>query len=225
MSFATVISGFLTAFLALFPVINPIGDGLIVNGFLKDLNDEQRKRAVRKIFFNCLAIGLGSLVAGHLILLVFGLAIPAIQIGGGFVLCKTAWGWANEQGNTSPAISHKEMKKIDMDVFERKLFYPISFPICVDPGAISVIITLTATAHVKGDLLASGLNYAVIGLAILVLIVILYVFLAQGKWITRYLGDSGNAVINQLVAFITFCIGIQIMFTGIGKIFGLDLAL
>jgi len=224
-SWSSVLAIFLTAFMALFPVINPIGDAVIVNGFLRDLDGEPRKRAVRKIVFNCLLIGLGSLIAGHLVLVMFGLAIPAIQVGGGLILCKTGWEWLSEQGGPAQGMTSQEKKEIDMDVFERKLFYPISFPICVDPGAISVIVTLTATAHVKDNLLATGTNYAMIGLAIVVLLAILYVLIFKGKFLTERLGESGNMVINKLVAFITFCIGIQIVVEGISKIFGLHISL
>jgi len=225
MTFSTVIASFLTAFLALFPVLNPIGDALIVNGFLKELDDKQRKSAIRKIFFNCLLIGMGSLVAGHLILILFDLGVPVIQVGGGLVLCKTGWEWLGDSGGPTQNIPRNERKEIDMNVFEQKLFYPISFPVLMDPGAISVIFTLTATAHVRGDLVASGLNYGVIGLAIVALLIILYIFMAQGKVISRYLGESGNAVINKLVAFLTFCIGIQIIFSGLSKIFNLGISL
>lgn len=225
MSWSAVLATFLTSFMALFPVINPIGDAVIVNGFLKDVDNEQRKAAIRKIFFNCLFISLGSLIAGHLILMVFGLAIPAIQVGGGLILCKTGWEWLSEQGNPTPEINPKEKKEIDMDVFSRKLFYPISFPICVDPGAISVIVTLTATTHIKDNLLATGINYAMIGLAIALLLGILYVLIFKGKFLTEKLGESGNMVINKLVAFITFCIGIQIVVEGLSKIFGLSISL
>ena len=35
-------------------------------------------------------IGVGTLLIGHLFLLIFGLAIPVIQLGGGILICKTA---------------------------------------------------------------------------------------------------------------------------------------
>lgn len=225
MTWSTILGVFLASFMALFPVLNPIGVGVIVNGFLKGVDGAERKKAVRKIVFNCLLLSLGSLVAGHFVLLMFGLAIPAIQVGGGLVLCKTAWEWLNDQGGANTEISPKEVKTIDTDVFERKLFYPISFPICVDPGTISVIFTLTATAHVKGNLLESGLNYIVIALAIAVLLLILYVLLDQGRLIEKQIGDSTSLVVNKLVAFITFCIGIQIVLEGISKAFGLAVSL
>ena len=226
MSLHGLVYAFVSAFITLFPVINPIGSGLIVNGNLKDLDDEQRKFAVKRIFVNCLLVGLGSLVAGHLILLLFGLAVPAIQVAGGIVICKTGWDWLSDPASpVSADIPQDQAKKIDMKEFERKLFYPISFPICLGPGSISVIFTLMATANVKGNLLETGVNYAVIGLAIVALLLILYGILSQGKRITKRLGESGNMILNKLIAFIILAIGIQITFSGIAKIFGLTASL
>lgn len=195
---------FLASFAALFPVMNPVGSGFIVNGFLEGVDDAGRKRVSKRIAVNCLMIGLGSLIAGHLILLMFGLAIPIIQIGGGFIICKTALGWLSDSDST---IKHEVDKadtinRIDSDVLERKLFYPISFPISIGPGSISVIFTLMAGAVAKDDWLKTGVNYLVIGLVIIVLCLIFYVFVYQGGHMLKKMGPSGSLVLNKLLEFV-----------------------
>jgi small neutral amino acid transporter SnatA (MarC family) len=202
--------------------MNPIGTGFIVNGFLGGLDDIQRKIYVKKIITNCILTGVGSLLAGHLILLLFGLAIPVIQLGGGIIICKTGLEWLSDQG-TGKTEKMQAMDKINTDDIEKKLFYPISFPISLGPGSMSVIFTLMASAVVKGNVLSTGLNYAIMSLAIISLLVILYIFLSQGTRLMKKLGRSGNIVLNKLIAFITFCIGIQIIVTGISKIFHLQI--
>ncbi len=218
-----VVYGFVSAFLALFPVMNPVGSGFIVNGFLKDLDDTQRKSAIKKIVVYCMLIALGSLVAGHLILLLFGLAVPVIQVGGGIIICMTGWNWLSDRADDVAANTRETVKKIDVDGITKKLFYPISFPVTVGPGTISVIFTLMATASVDGNFLHTGINYAIIAVAIAALIAILYLFLSQGHRVMRKLGDSGTMIINKLIAFITFCIGLQITFTGISKVFNISI--
>ena len=102
---------------------------------------------------------------------------------------------------------------------EQNIFYPITFPISIGPGSISVIFTLMASASVKGKLLQTGINYFVIALVIVCMAAILYIFLSQGQRIIQKLGPVGNQIINKLVAFFTLCIGIQISVTGISQIF------
>ena len=90
MSLSNLLIIFSSSFMALFPVVNPLGNGFVVNGFFTDLDPKQRKTAIQKLIFNFIMIGVGTLVIGHLFLLIFGLAIPVIQLGGGILICKTA---------------------------------------------------------------------------------------------------------------------------------------
>lgn len=220
MSIQDLIYIFTSSFIALFPVMNPIGGGFIVNGFLQDLDDAERKTINKKIIRNCLLIGLGSLAMGHLVLLIFGLAVPVIQIGGGIIICKTAWEWLSESSSPTPdKDKEKVISKLSASDIEGKLFYPISFPTTIGPGSISVIFALMASASVKGNILQTGVHYAIIALVIIALCGILYIFLSQGTKMLKKIGKNGSLVINKLIAFITFCIGIQIFLNGISKAF------
>ncbi|MCC8018519.1 MAG: MarC family protein [Rikenellaceae bacterium] len=208
---------FTASFLALFPVMNPVGNGFIVNSFLGGLDTRSRRNYAKRIMVNALMVGLGSLALGHLVLLLFGLAVPVIQIAGGILIGKTGL----DLLSGSDAVLSEDREQVDSvnpANLESRLFYPITFPISIGPGSISVIFTLMATA-VGDNILHTAVNYAVIGLVILLLCVILYVFLTQGDRITGRISSNGNMIINKMVAFITFCIGLQIFFTGIGKAF------
>ncbi|MDH6359086.1 MarC family protein [Parabacteroides sp. PF5-9] len=223
MSLHDFIYMFISSVAALFPVMNPISSGLIVNGFLEGVDDSQRKSFIKRIIVNCLLVGIGSLVVGHLILLLFGLAVPVIQLGGGIVICKAGLEWLSDTPITKTEKVQDTVSRINIEDVESRLFSPISFPISLGPGSISVIFTLMASASVKGNLLNTSINYLMISLAIVVLLFILYLFLSQGTKLIKKLGASGNMIINKMVAFITFCIGIQIIVTGIARIFHLEI--
>lgn len=220
MSIQNLIFIFSSSFIALFPVMNPIGGGFIVNGFLQDFNDSERKAINKKIIRNCLLLGLVSLAAGHLILRIFGLAVEVIQIGGGIIICKTAWEWLSDSPSSiSDRSKESVMNRIDIDDIESKLFYPITFPTTIGPGTISVIFTLMASTTVKGNIPVTILHYAIIALVIVCLCGILYVVLSQSNKMLRKLGKNGSLVINKIIAFITFCVGIQIFLRGIAEAF------
>lgn len=224
MSISNLLFIFSSSFMALFPVINPLGNGFIVNGFLTGLSDQQRKSAIQKIIANYLLIGIGTLLIGHLFLLLFGLAIPVIQLGGGILICKTAMGLLSDDGASNDNDETKQvLDNLKWKEMQGKIFYPITFPMSIGPGSISVIFTLMASASIKGSLIKTGINYAVIGLVILCMASMLYLFLTQGRKMMEKLGTAGNLIINKLVAFFTFCIGIQIIVTGISKIFHLTI--
>ena len=85
MSLSSLLIIFSCCFLALVRVISPLGVGVVVNGFFADLDPSQRKTAIQKLTINFIMIGVGTLLIGHLFLLIFCLAIPVIQLGGGLL--------------------------------------------------------------------------------------------------------------------------------------------
>lgn len=64
MSLSNLLIIFSSSFMALFPVVNPLGNGFVVNGFFTDLDPKQRKTAIRKLILNFIIIGVGTLVIG-----------------------------------------------------------------------------------------------------------------------------------------------------------------
>ena len=226
MTLSSILFIFTSSFMALFPVSNPIGISFIINESLSDVGPDQQKLAIKKIITYFILIGLGSLLIGHLLLLLFGLAIPVIQLAGGLLICKTAIGLLDGDGSTSNEVKNATQNISDdtrWKTLQAKLFYPITFPLAIGPGTVSVIFTVMASASVAGKYIQTTINYAIIALAIICLAAVLYLSLTQGRRISIKLGESGMMILNKMVAFFTFCIGIQIIVTGISKIFHLDI--
>ncbi len=215
---------FVSSFMALFPVANPVGAGFLVNGFLSGLEAQDRRTIIRKIVIDYLMIGLGSLAVGHLVLALFSLSLPIIQLGGGLLICRTALKWLGDSDATVGRLPAKNVDPISVRTIESQVFYPLTFPISIGPGSISVILTMMASASTKGEWGKSILSYLLIALVVVLMCGILYLFLSQGQRILRKIGTSGSMIINKMVAFFTFCVGIQIVVTGIAKIFHLDIS-
>ena len=215
---------FISSFMALFPVANPVGTGFIINGFLSGLDRSERRSIVRRIAVNYLLIGIGSLAIGHFVLSLFGLSLPIVQLGGGLLICKTALQWLGDSDASTGSAPDKSVDPISVRNLESRVFYPITFPISIEPGSISVIFTLMASVNIKDGLGKIIINYAVIAFVIFLMCLILYVILSQGQKITKKVGVTGTMIINKMVAFFTFCVGIQIIAEGVEKIFHLSLS-
>ena len=220
---STLIFTFTSSFMALFPVANPIGISFILNGLLSDYSREDQLSMIKKIVFYYLIVGIGSLIIGRFILMMFSLSLPIVQMGGGFLICKTALGWLSD---SQPSPQHKtENITNNIDNASSQLFYPMTFPVSIGPGTMSVIFTLTAAStYEAAKWYETILNYGVIALAIALMALILYFFVTKGQVLMRKLGKSGTQVINKLVAFFTFCVGIQILFEGLNKLFNLHIS-
>jgi multiple antibiotic resistance protein len=119
-------------------------------------------------------------------------------------------------GGTDAGTGADQKGKTQLCLIESQIFYPITFPISIGPGSVSVILTLMASVSMKNGWARGLLSYAIIALVIVLMCLILYLFLSQGERIIRKIGNSGS-----IVAFFTFCVGVQIVVTGIAKLFNL----
>jgi multiple antibiotic resistance protein len=95
----------------------------------------------------------------------------------------------------------------------RRAFYPLTFPLTVGPGSISVAITLGARAPSSGGRTLGEVAAALVG----VLIVSLTVFLSYrfSSRLIAYLGETGTVVFLRLSSFILLCIGVAIIWSGV----------
>ena len=57
--------------------------------------------------------------------------------------------------------------------------------------------------------------------ALLLVSLLVILIIMNGSSIVTKIGESANMILNTMIAFLIYCIGIQILVTGIAKIFNL----
>lgn len=119
-------------------------------------------------------------------------------------------GWSVLQGGSEPEKNHGKRKITQQDIANRA-FYPLTLPLTVGPGSISVALTLGATEMHRNN--AIRLLAAVIGPTLIALSVFLSYRFAER--LARLLGETAMNVIVRLTAFILLCIGVQITWEGV----------
>ena len=210
-------NSFLLTYAGLFPIVNPIGSAPIFLSLTHPYTSRDRQVLARRVAINSFFLLLGSLFVGSHVLAFFGITLPVVRVAGGSVV--TAFGWKLLHAGEQPEI----LRKPDSTATTKgpgDAFYPLTMPLTVGPGSITVAITL-------GSQRPSGMNIAdlaVIGgaaigglLAISVTVYIAYRF-AEGM--AHLLGESALKVINQLSAFILLCIGVSIVWGGLAPLLG-----
>lgn len=196
-------------FLSLFPAVNPIGSAFIVDPLLSGLDFPERKRAAKKIALYCFAICTVSALIGSWILKLFGISIPIVQLAGGIMICRMGW----QLLTTDDEIKGKK-ETAQPTSRDNILFYPVAFPMTTGAGTISVILTLSAHEN-ESDLLVHITNLGALLIAILLICLLIYICYANTARLIHRLGPRGEQIVNRLSAFLVFCIGMQIAFTGI----------
>ena len=209
-----VINAFLLSYAALFPIVNPIGSAPIFLALTQRLRPEVRRRLALRIAINGFCLLVGSLFVGSHVLEFFGITLPVVRIGGGLVVTAFAWKMLNEESNASDKKAHEAGDPEEADP-ALDAFYPLTMPLTVGPGSISVAITLGSQRPKVPDsfaylvLLAGGAVAGVLALALTI-----YVCYRYADRIVAALGTSGTNVLTRLSAFILLCIGIQILWNG-----------
>ncbi|HEX4849713.1 MAG TPA: MarC family protein [Puia sp.] len=203
--------------IALFPVVNPIGSALIVNHYFANISRIDKRSVVMKITLYAFLLCTVTLFAGHWILELFGISIPVIQVAGGIMICKTGWEFLTE-GKPEDHSVDAGNKQITRSDLQEKLFFPITFPITTGAGTMAVLFTLSA--HSANDNITDYLfNSGALVLSIIFTCAMVYFLYMNAETLLRYAGSNGEKIINRIVAFLTFCVGLQIAVTGIKSIF------
>jgi multiple antibiotic resistance protein len=194
---------------ALFPIVNPLGGSPIFLAMTREYSPRARRLLARQIAMNSFLLLIASFLVGTHVLAFFGISLPVVQVGGGLIVISTGWSLLKEKDGDERETATREMDP--QDIF-RNAFYPMTLPLTVGPGSISVAITLGANAprHLPQNLAA------IVGALIGSVLIALSVFLCYGfaDRLARLVGATGMSVIMRLSSFLLVCIGVQIFWNG-----------
>jgi multiple antibiotic resistance protein len=206
--FRLVAEGMLLVFAALLPIVNPLGGAPVFLAMTADCTPGLRATMAKRIAVNAFMLLLGSVFIGSYVLEFFGLSVPIVQVAGGIVVCAAGWDLLrpHDQVKLTPSASPSAA-----DIASRA-FYPLTLPLTVGPGSISVAITIGAHhPYSMRSLLVSGLGNLA---GVTLIAATIFVCFLYADRIMQRLGDTGASVVLRLSAFILLCIGVQIFWSG-----------
>jgi multiple antibiotic resistance protein len=209
-----VINAFLLAYAALFPIVNPVGGAPIFLALTRRLRPEVRRSLALRIAINGFFLLVGALFVGSHVLEFFGITLPVVRIGGGLVVTAFAWKLLNDDSDATEQKAHETGDRDEIDPAQ-EAFYPLTMPLTVGPGSLSIAITLGSQrpkVPASFDMLLLLASGAVTG--VLALAATIYVCYRYADRIVAALGASGTNVLTRLSAFVLLCIGIQILWNG-----------
>jgi multiple antibiotic resistance protein len=140
------------------------------------------------------------------------LSIPAVQVAGGIVVGLIGWQLLNSP-NTQPVVDRSSAPAPGIEDLSQRAFYPMTMPLTVGPGSISVALTLGANPPAGFRPLLITVLAHIIGILLVALGV--YLCYRYAEVILRKLGPTGTGVVVRLTAFILLCIGVQLCWNGV----------
>ncbi|MGO8813151.1 MAG: MarC family protein [Terriglobia bacterium] len=194
---------------ALFPIVDPLGGSPIFLAMTHEYSPGTRRALSWRIATNSFFLLIGSYFIGTHILSFFGISLPVVQVGGGLIVISTGWALL-KQG--SPGSQKNVKKKIEPEDPFHNAFYPLTLPLTVGPGSISVAITLGANSPHHHGFNLLNILVAIIGCVLLAFSI--YLCYGFADRLGQILGTTGMTVIMQLTSFLLVCIGVQILWNG-----------
>ena len=174
---------------------------------------ETRKLLARRIAINSFILLIASFTIGSHVLSFFGISLPVVQVGGGMIVVASGWALLKQKGGNDRTAVERTVSSTDV---LREAFYPLTLPLTVGPGSISIAITLGANApHNLGANLLSILAAAIGSAFIAVTIYLCYAFADR---LALAVGPTGTNVIVKLTSFLLVCIGVQIVWNGVSQL-------
>ena len=195
----------------LFPIVNPLGGAPIFLSLTCRYLGEDRKLLSRRIAINGFLLLIVSYLIGTHILAFFGISLPIVQVGGGLLVISAAWTMLKQTEEND--VSREEVRQhAELADLRRRAFYPLTIPLTVGPGAISLAITLGANETHRGV----AMLYSIIGALAgsLLIAVAIYLCYSFADRLAKVLGALGISIIMRLSSFLLVCIGLQIFWNG-----------
>lgn len=193
----------ITAFAALFVVIDPIGLTPLFVALTKGADARHRRGVAFRASLTGASILLAFALFGEAVLGFIGISMPAFQIAGGILLLLTALDMLFERRT-----KRREDKISDMP---DPSVFPLATPLIAGPGAIATVILLMGQTGSMTE------SMAVLGVMIAVVAIVFLFFLAGGL-LERILGTIGIDVATRLLGMLLAALSVQFVINGISAV-------
>ena len=201
----------------------PLGSALIFLGLVGRAPIDTYRALARRIAINTVIFFAVIELVGSSLLAFFGISLPIMQVSGGIVLAMIGLSEMNQKSPTpcadkTLATADPAVTKAEIDSLREKAFYPFTFPITAGPGCIVVMLTLSVHAT-QSSISQTVLAHVGLFTSAIVLSASVYLcYMAYAPKIALAVSPTTVHGILRVVAFILFCIGVQIAWNGLSSL-------
>jgi multiple antibiotic resistance protein len=206
------IAVFLLTLSGLLPIVDPLAGSPLFLAMTQDYSPQTRRALAWRVALNSLVLMVSSYFVGAHVLNFFGVSLPVVQIGGGLVVVSMGWSILLEKDE-----AHETARgSVTCSDALHSAFYPLTLPLTVGPGSISVAVTLGANSTRRYGFHIAIVVAALIAMTAVAISILLCYGLADQ--LARVIGKTGMIVIVRLSSFLLVCIGVQIMWNGLSTL-------
>jgi multiple antibiotic resistance protein len=194
------------AFVAMFPMINPIGHAPMFYGMTSDDTPARRRVMSRMIGLYVFLILTVSLLFGNLLLSFFGVTIDDLRIAGGLLVAHSGWAMLGNQSRVTPLEHAAAAEKEDISLT------PMAMPILAGPGAMSLAIGLSTYGQTIPHYIGFMLGFAAIAL-------LTWICFRESDAMVRVLNVNAIGALNRVLGLFILAIGVNMVVKGVLDVF------
>ena len=193
----TDITELIKTFVILLAIIDPIGNLPVYISLTANKTDEEQDTIILKTCCASVALLTLSFLFGKIIVVFFGIQLPAFKLIGGIFLVYIAFTMLT---NNKTANLFFEEEGIKEDI----AFMPMTFPLFIGPAAISSVIIQSSEFTLWSAKLISIVEFVLIG-------ILIWISLKLANRILKILGKAGIKFITQVMGLLLGSLAIGII--------------
>ncbi|KQB14430.1 MarC family protein [Rhodobacter capsulatus] len=193
---------FVTAFVTLFVVVDPIGLVPLFLALTQGMSAQMRRTVgIRALIIAAILLTAFGLF-GDALLRGIGISMPAFRIAGGVLLFLTALDMLFERRTQRREGQSAEPHAPDPSVF------PLATPLLAGPGAMATMILLAGSG-------TGGLHLAAVMAVMALVLACVFVLFLLATPLERALGRTGTMVVTRLLGMLLAALAVQFILDGL----------
>jgi multiple antibiotic resistance protein len=194
---------FFNAFTSYFVVIDPIGCALIFYSLTLGQSFKQKAKTILTAMVIALCIIVVFALIGEKLLTALGISMDALRVAGGILLFNTAFRMITSESN------HEQPHDVRIGHIT---VYPLAIPLTAGPGTLTLTVLLMADGQTFYEK-ASVLLAAFLTISITVVLALL------SAQLRKWLGKTGDEIIQRLLGVLLAALAIQFIANGANGLF------
>lgn len=196
-------TSYLSFFVALFAIMDPIGNAAIYLSLTSNSKSAEQKKIARNCINAVAVILLVTVWGGAYLLELFGISTAALTVAGGIIVFLIGLNMLNSDSSSS---SSTDSGATNLGVV------PLAIPLVAGPGTMSAIL-----AH--SDLLATLTSKIYVSILCVAMAILVGAIFASANKLINLIGTNGLNVVTRIMGLILAAIAIQLLATGLPELF------
>lgn len=191
---------FISAFIVLLIVADPLGNVPVVLSLLKDVPRQRRLWVITRECAIATVMLLLFMLGGDVLLKAMRLSQVALEIAGGVILFLIALGMAFPSMGVSVASAEPEGEP---------LLVPLAIPLLAGPSALATVVLLASRQPDRAWSWTA---------AIVLAMVVVWAVLASAQALSRRLGPSGLVALERFMGLLLAAMAIEMLISGVRQV-------